>query len=541
MKRGIRTAAAFFMLAVMAVGISPTALTLASAESAYTSVMQDLEKGGVSEADYPIDNKDYSIKVIQIAESTGGELFVYTYQPRQTAEKLVATCINMGLSEELDEDLPADPNGGSGEGSDNGNESGGDNSGNIGGNGGGIGGSEGGGGGGGGSRPASYTRTAARAGVKTKLYDLSLVSSQGVFCKYLVKDITVSTAAVRYYNITSIYRKYIDGIDEITTGATVNGQIINETAFAVGNLYIAKTDENGEVTYESRTTETIEVTDKYCGYIRYPNGFSLLNSSCDSWYVAFSTDRKMEYLLEADVRYISQDFWGDWEKRGGALWGSEEATNDVTTGYSYIKCTDEAGNNPTWLLGHKYEWKRIETAAHFCSNESLSDSAKAEIQAKKWVLRFKETDYKKLDMDLFGNHYQEWRTKVSEVTILRLKFETDGKVYNLGVVDNKQSKPPYSPPDNENTGFDFFAWLENVTGVSRGWWIAIAVIIVLAILMPILAAIFPVVGVVLKWLVKGIGYLFYYLFKDLWWLISAPFRLIAYIVKKRKGKKESGE
>ena len=532
MKKILIRISAFFMLALLAVGVSPTALTLASAESAYTSVMQDLEKGGVSEADYPIDNADYSIKVIQIAESTGGELFVYTYQPRQTAEKLVATCINMGLSEELDEDLPADPNGGS--------EGGGDNSGNIGGNGGGIGGN-GGGGGGGGSRPASYTRTAARAGVKTKLYDLSLVSSQSVFCKYVVKDITVSTAAVRYYNITSIYRKYINGIDAPLTGATVNGQIINETAFAVGNLYIAKTDENGEVTYESRTTETIEVTDKYCGYIRYPNGFSLLNSSCDSWYVAFSTDRQMEYLLEADVQYISQDFWGDWEWRGGALWGSEDATNDVTTGYSYIKCTDEAGNNPTWLFGHKYEWKRIETAAHFCSNESLSDSAKAEIQAKKWVLRFKETDYKKLDMDLFGNHYQEWRTKVSEVTILRLKFETDNHVYNLGAVDNKQSKPPYSPPDNTNTGFDFLAWLENVTGISRGWWIAIAVLLVLAILMPILSVIFPVVGVVLKRILKGIGLILLWIFKGLWWLISLPFRLIARAVQKCKGKKDNGE
>ena len=541
MKKILIRISAFFMLAVMAVGISPTALTLASAESAYTSVMQDLEKGGVSEADYPIDNTDYSIKVIQIAESTGGELFVYTYQPRQTAEKLVATCINMGLSEELDEDLPADPNGGSGESGDNGNESGGDNSGNIGGNGGGIGGngggiggSEGGGGGGGGSRPASYTRTAARAGGKTKLYDLSLVSSQSVFCKYLVKDITVSTAAVRYYNITSIYRKYIDGIDEITMGATVNGQIINETAFAVGNLYIAKTDENGEVTYESRTTETIEVTDKYCGYIRYPNGFSLLNSSCDSWYVAFSTDRKMEYLLEADVRYISQDFWGDWEKRGGALWGSEEATNDVTTGYSYIKCTDEAGNNPTWLFGHKYEWKRIETAAHFCSNESLSDSAKAEIQAKKWVLRFKETDYKKLDMDLFGNHYQEWRTKVSEVTILRLKFETDNHVYNLGAVDNKQSKPPYSPPDNTDTGFDFFVWLESVTGCPRWVWILLAFVIPLAILMPILAVFFPVVGEVLKVIAKGIVTAFVWLFKGLWWLITLPFRAIKALIYRKK-------
>ncbi len=471
---------AFFMLALLAVGVSPTALTLASAESAYTSVMQDLEKGGVSEAEYPVNNKDYSLKLIQIAEGVNGELFAYVYRPCIERNDIIATTIRISTNVE---------------------------------------------------KP-SY-----------KDYALTRLSKQTVFDKYKVEGVTVSDAAERYYDIPTFHRKFMAEIDPPTTSATVNGQIVNEVAFTVGNLYIARTDEGGSVTYECKTTETILVTDKYCGYIRYTNGFSLLNSSCDAWYVAFSTDRKMEYLLEADVQYIRQDFWGDWEWRGGALWGSEDATNDATTGYSYIKCTDKAGNSPTWLLGNKYTWNRIETAAKFCENESenLSESVKTEIKKKEWVLRFKETDYKKVNIDLFGNHYQEWRTKVSEVTILRLKFETDGKVYNLGVVDNKQSKPPYSPPDNENTGFDFFAWLENVTGVSRGWWIAIAVIIVLAILMPILAAIFPVVGVVLKWLVKGIGYLFYYLFKDLWWLISAPFRLIAYIVKKRKGKKESGE
>ena len=36
---------------------------------------------------------------------------------------------------------------------------------------------------------------------------------------------------------------------------------------------------------------------------------------------------------------------------------------------------------------------------------------------------------------------------MSDVTILRLKFETDGVVYNLGVVDNKQTSSVI--PDGE--------------------------------------------------------------------------------------------
>ena len=91
------------------------------------------------------------------------------------------------------------------------------------------------------------------------------------------------------------------------------------------------------------------------------------------------------------------------------------------------------------------------------------------------------------------------------------------------------------------SGFDFLAWLENVTGISRGWWIAIAVLLVLAILMPILSVIFPVVVVVLKRILKGIGLILLWIFKGLWWLISLPFRLIARAVQKRKGEKDNGE
>ncbi len=532
MKKILIRISAFFMLALLAVGVSPTALTLASAESAYTSVMQDLEKGGVSEADYPIDNADYSIKVIQIAESTGGELFVYTYQPRQTAEKLVATCINMGLSEELDEDLPADPNGGSGESGDNGNESGGDNSGNIGGNGGGIGGSEGGGGGGGGSRPASYTRTAARAGVKTKLYDLSLVSSQSVFCKYLVKDITVSTAAVRYYNITSIYRKYIDGIDEITTGATVNGQIINEKAYEVGELFTARTDESGKVIYSRTWTETIVITDKYCGKLSYRNGYQFFGKfeHCDAWYVAFSTDKRIEKLFEADVSYITKPYINEYF--------IEEQTEQHS---KTIRYTDRASNTADGLFGYQYTWDRISSTADFLkeNDEKLSSDDKTGLTGKEWVLRFEETEVLRSisPMDIV----KESGTHVSEVTILRLKFETDGKVYNLGVVDNKQSQEPFPPTTDPNFFEQFLLWLESVTGISRGWWIAIAVLLVLAILMPILSVIFPVVRVVLKRILKGIGLILLWIFKGLWWLISLPFRLIARAVQKRKGEKDNGE
>ena len=50
----------------------------------YTSALTDLQKdSSFNIADYPDNAKDYSIRFIQIAESTDKELFVYTYQPCQ--------------------------------------------------------------------------------------------------------------------------------------------------------------------------------------------------------------------------------------------------------------------------------------------------------------------------------------------------------------------------------------------------------------------------------------------------------------------------
>ena len=77
-------------------------------ERAYTNVLADLQKDETfSVMNYPeiIDpeNELYGvIQVIQIAESDSGELFLYTYQPSNKAKPLLATEVNMSLSESAD-------------------------------------------------------------------------------------------------------------------------------------------------------------------------------------------------------------------------------------------------------------------------------------------------------------------------------------------------------------------------------------------------------------------------------------------------------
>ena len=80
------------------------------------------------------------------------------------------------------------------------------------------------------------------------------------------------------------------------------------------------------------------------------------------------------------------------------------------------------------------------------------------MNGKDWVLRFFESTFQ-IIASANGN-YSETNTEVTDVTILRLKFETDGKTYNLGVVDNKQQGD--GKPDN---GQQKLNWLQRLYDV----------------------------------------------------------------------------
>ena len=96
--------------------------------------------------DYPAIANDYSLQVIQIAESVNGELFVYVYQPSDATKDLTATTIRMSQS--------------------------------IGEN------------------------------AKWRDYDLTLLSTEGVLDKYRVEGITILSDVVRYYDIAAIHRAF---------------------------------------------------------------------------------------------------------------------------------------------------------------------------------------------------------------------------------------------------------------------------------------------------------------------------------------------
>lgn len=443
----------------------------------YSNVLTDLQKDeSFNAADYKSVADDYSLQVIQIAESTDGELFLYTYQPSQPTQYLVATSVNMSLSESVD---------------------------------------------------------------GTELYDLTLLSSSGVFCKYLVNGVTVAADETRFYNISSIYRAWIQGIDE----PPADGQTINEVAFKVGQLWKI-TKENGGISYDMIKQNVVEITDKFVGYILYPDGYYLTSTkNTASHFVAFDIDLKIENLIEADLTYITQSF-----------------SQNCKNGYYYeptygelsdpIKTTLYADNyggsaNQDFIWHTKFTWKKIQSKDEFLKTESdrLSQSAKNNLANKKWVLRFFDTNYATThSINTLGDYWSNTSfTMVNSVSILRLKFQSDGTTYNLGVVDNKQtgSIKPVNPTESN---FNFFTYIWNClvklfTGKADlvETLVAIFVLFVVVALLPILGFIFPTFGRGLLWLLKGVAYVIKYVFIAIWYVISAPFKLIAWLVNRRQG------
>ena len=406
-------------------------ITRAEDTTTYSTAIEDLQKDENFNAEaYPVKEKDYSLQVIQIAESVDNELFIYVYQPSGSILDLRATSINIstGINENL----------------------------------------------------------------KYVNYTLNYINNSDTLYKYKVNDFVVKKDALRYYDITSIYRKWSSVLDS----ETGNDNEIDEVPFTVSKLFTASTV-NGEVSYTCVESETIEITNKYVDHIRYLNGFWLYTDSCDSHYVAFSTDKQIDKLMEADLTYIVEIGSGSFAT---GRWTVDETKTITDTIYADDKAVSEA----TGPFGYTYTWDRIESVSEFIEKEDLKDETKKNLENMQWVLRFAETDYKEYN-GAWNPHYDA--TLVSEVTILRLKFETNGSIYNLGVIDNKQSGDD-NPGNKENNWFyDMVKWLLGIIG-------AILLVVLIVACMPLITIVLKALATVIVWICKGI-----------WWVITAPFTI----------------
>lgn len=376
----------FFVFVFFASGGVATVYAATSSNTLYTNVMDDLKKdSSFKPSNYPENAKDYGLQVIQLAESADKELFIYVYQPSGQTKNFTACSVNIS--------------------------------------------------------------TTINDNISFINYKLQKLNSNGVFFKYKVSDFTVKTEPTRYYAISSIYRPFDESIDKPAS----DGNTVTEVNYNVSKQYCFG-EINGKPYVNCVDIETIVVTDKFVGFVRYKDGFKLYVGACDSHFVAFNTDKPIDKLLEADVYYTMQKY--SWSVV--PFQGEKETFGEKSENYAYLKYTDKVEHTGGGLFAGTYKWDRIETTQQFIAENDLTqnvysgaiidvsvankitDEGKAALQGKKWVLRFAETSYSLSGYPSTGSTFEN-TTLVGDVTILRLKFETDGITYNLGTIDNKQT------------------------------------------------------------------------------------------------------
>ena len=315
-------------------------------------------------------------------------------------------------------------------------------------------------------------------------------------------------------------KNYIPWDENIDEGLEpTNDNTIDEVVFEVAKLYTFINSEDGVITSAS-ILETIKITDKFVGFIRYKDGFDLnaYDGGCDSHFVAFSTDKPIDKLYEAEVYYTAQD------KRFTAVYtvggGSEYSYGSVEEEYAYLDYKQNASYETDGLGGRKYSWKRINSVDGFMKEvegtnifsvamfdvfdeETFTDVAETNLKSKQWVLRFAETDYK----DVYTSAMRDIsKTSVGDVTVLRLKFETDGNVYDLPVIDNKQTGS-----ENSATEHNYELKLNDTFKI-------LLMLILILILAIVLGPILPTIINIVLWVIKTV-------FKIAIWIISLPFKL----------------
>ena len=430
--------------------LSLFAVTAEAVENTYSNVLDDLQNDPNFNPDhYPDDSFDHALKLIQIAESVDGELFLYVYQPSGRAQTLIATAVSISLTE--GDDFSPDR------------------------------------------------------------YPLTLLSTEGVFSKYKVESLVIPEGTEHKYIIPAIYREYYDAVD----GEHPYDNTVNEIACSVGQSWTVSYA-NNSVSYKMDSEDYIIVTSQYMEFIRYSDSQNLwMTEYTDSHFVAFSTDKPIDDLIEVDIKFkyrtlhsfYKETFLPHKEERWEEEIDSGELKRTLTK--------DELFESNNSIFMPDYEYKRIQSIEDFLKNEGdhLFSETKTALQGKKWVLRFYESNYGTVHTTTSA--YDSWRTEstdVTEVVLLRMKFEYAGTVYNLGVVANVQSG------DTNPGGESEPEWYEKIMTILA---LIVIVLVVLVVTGPI-KALFDI-------LVSGLKFIISLMLE----ILQLPFRLLGFGRRKR--------
>lgn len=369
--------------------VSSTVVYAATSEE----VLQDLRKDKNFNADdYPYVADDYGLHVIQIAESSNKELFVYAYQPCHDTYDLVGTKISI-----------------------------------------------------------SYGYSLNGAGLKPKLYNLKLLSTSGTLDKYHVEGFTIPNDGDRYYNIVEIFRMVNTDIDGEQDEAFPKTDI----AYSVGQQWYV-CDLNNSKHYEMNTFNTLYVETVWNDYFTFSDGLTWLDlikteNPIDCWFYCFSVeDYVVERIFDADLNYSIRHVRDTYGYGDHTLTYSDVRENLVKT----LKTTGndtEMSYVPSGLGAPSFKWKRILSSKEFIEiaekqGVKIDSIVRENVLKSQWVFTYLETERTE---DKYGSamtggvHHIDNYEDVYDVGLLRLRFQdTSGKKYDLGVVND------LTDPDN---------------------------------------------------------------------------------------------
>ena len=357
-----------------------------------------------------------------------------------------------------------------------------------------------------------------------QLYTLKWLSSYGTIDKYVVNDFTVSKDLYRYYNIAAIYRDFNEDLGDVHEAGT--DDVTGYKGFKVGK-FVAAYYYNGSLKYEAADIDVVDVDIVSTGIVRYSDGFLLKQEYCDSHFVAFKIpDYDVTDIYDATIKY---DICNYSYSEGPGLTGEPTTKNERTITVDIYDW--EKGNNGSGgILGHSYEWDRIQTISEFKSMLDDSENEKIvydgdSIDTAEFVFLFLETDYSVVSGATGATTF--FSERVTGVSILRLHFATETGTYNLGVVSDIVSDDG-NPDYNIGVDDNIQNTLENLE--SGEWWEKIMMVLGIIILLLLLSIFTGPLSAFFKIIWTGIKFIG----RCIITIISAPFEFIVSLFKQNK-------
>lgn len=244
------------------------------------------------------------------------------------------------------------------------------------------------------------------------------------------------------------------------------------------------------------------------------------------YFYNFSSSKNIDQILEADVNYILHTHQGYYSK---PLFGNIkfDGVDDYKTISTTIYATDES---EIMVYDQLEKFKAFKTPSNDRLNEftdkmNITDEFKSKFinyQHSICFLVATNNDSRNSSGEGFVN-----LSYVENFKISRLKFETNGKIYNSYVADD---------PDDGGTDFDDVEsikdWFdEMIDWIKENPLYAVLILLAVIVGLPLIISFLPMI-------LKGLIELIIGIIKLFFWIIFAPFRFIKNKINEAKEKKK---